>query len=58
MFADADYHLRDPEMNQDWNIATVLQRATQVNCGPVSFELFNDDAGQSALNTELFVDDR
>ena len=41
-----------------WNIDNLISKETLVDCGPISVEFFNDDVGDTALDTDLFVDDR
>ena len=57
-FVDQTYTLRDAEINQQWNIANILSRATAVDCGPITVNFFNDDALKSALDSSIFGDIR
>ena len=57
-FEDKTYNLRDPQINQPWDIDNLIRKATLVDCGPITVEFFNDDASQTALDTALFLDDR
>ena len=41
-----------------WNLDNLINKATQVDCGALTVEFFNDDVSQSALDTVLFLDDR
>ena len=41
-----------------WNINNLISKETLVDCGPISVEFFNDDLSNSALDTDLFLDDR
>ena len=43
-------------MQQAWTAANLISPLTQVDCGPISVEFFNDDL--SAIDTALFQDDR
>ena len=36
----------------------MITKATLVDCGPLTVEFFNDDAGTTALDTVIFNDDR
>ena len=36
----------------------MLGSSTNVDCGDISVEFFNDDASKSALDTDLFLDNR
>ena len=53
-FTDFTYVLRDPQKDRAWDIGTVLTKATLVDCGDVTVEIFNDDAGTTALDTVIF----
>jgi hypothetical protein len=50
--------LRDAEIDQTWNIANILTRATAVDCGPITVNFFNDDAPKSPLDSSIFGDIR
>ena len=41
-----------------WNINNLISKDTLVDCGPISVEFFNDDVSNTALDTDLFLDDR
>lgn len=43
-------------MEQAWQAETLISPLTQVDCGPITVEFFNDDL--SPIDTALFVDDR
>ena len=55
---DNTYVLRDPTQPQPWNYADIFTIATDVDCGLISVEFFNEDAGMTVLNTSLFDDAR
>ena len=57
-FNDATYVLRDPPVQQVWQVFQLINPQTQVDCGPVSVEFFNVDASNSAIDPVLFADDR
>ena len=58
VFTDSTYSLRDADLIQEWNISSMLISEARVDCGQVSFEFFNDDETNSALNGDLFLDNR
>ena len=41
-----------------WNIDNLITRATAVDCGALTVEFFNDDGGKTALDSDIFADDR
>ena len=41
-----------------WDESTLLFADTLVDCGPISVELYNDDALKSQLDGTIFRDDR
>jgi len=36
----------------------LITKATAVNCGALTVEFFNDDAGNTSLDSVIFFDDR
>ena len=56
--ADDTYVLRDAVKPQSWNYADIFTIATDVDCGSITVEFFNEDAGETALNPSLFNDAR
>jgi len=42
-FADQTYTLRDPLIDQPWDIGTIVTRATLVDCGPLTVNFFKDN---------------
>jgi len=44
-FADQTYILRAAQIDQIWNIDNLITKVTAVNCGALTVEFFNDDAG-------------
>ena len=42
-FEDKTYNLRDPQIDQFWDIDNLITKATLVDCGPITVEFFNDD---------------
>ena len=50
--------MRDPRIDQFWDIDNLITKATLVDCGLLTVEFFNDDAGLTSLDTEIFLDDR
>jgi len=50
--------LRDPQIDQLWDINDLITKDTLVDCGVLSVEFFNDDVGQTSLDTIIFLDDR
>jgi len=52
------YTLRDPQIDQSWNINSIVSKATAVDCGPLAVDFFNDDATESSLDTSIFADIR
>ena len=57
-FADKTYILRAAQIDQIWNIDNLITKATAVNCGALTVEFFNDDAGHTLLDSVIFLDDR
>ena len=57
-FTDQTYNLRDPQIDQIWDIDNLITKATAVDCGGLTVEFFNDDATQTSLDTDIFLDDR
>ena len=57
-FTDQIYNLRDPQIDQPWDINNLITKATAVDCGDLTVEFFNDDAAQTSLDTDIFLDDR
>ena len=55
---DDTYSLRDVDQSQPWDYANVLTIDTQVDCGLISVDFFNEDGSDSALDTSLFSDVR
>lgn len=55
-FVDATYVLYEPGIEQAWQPESLISPLTQVDCGPIKVEFFNDDL--SPINTVLFADDR
>ena len=52
------YTLRDPQIDQSWNINSIVSKATAVDCGPLAVDFFNDDATKSSLDASIFGDIR
>ena len=57
-FSDRIYVLRDPEIPLPWRAIDLIKPKTEVDCGPIAVEFFNDDATQSVPRSDLFLDDR
>ena len=57
-FSDHVYVLRDPMIELDWQAVDLINPDTTVDCGHISVEFFNDDAGLTALDPDLFIDDQ
>ena len=55
-FIDSTYALYEAAMEQAWIAENLISSLTQVNCGAITVEFFNDDT--SAINNALFQDDR
>lgn len=45
-------------IEQPWQPADLISPLTTVDCGPITVEFFNDDAGRTALDPVLFEDNR
>lgn len=52
-FVDHTYVLRDAQHEQPWVAQNLIAPATQADCGPVTVEFFNDDAGKTLLDASL-----
>ena len=50
--------MRAGQIDQFWDIDNLITKATLVDCGGLSVEFFNDDASQTSLDTDIFLDDR
>ena len=57
-FTDQTYILRDPQIDLLWDINNLITKETLVDCGPLSVEFYNDDAGQTSLDPDILLDDR
>ena len=57
-FENLTYTLRDPQINQFWDIDNLITKDTKIDCGPLTVSFFNVDKGKSALDSSLFLDDR
>ena len=57
-FTDQTYILRDPKIDQLWDIDNLITKSTMVDCGSLSVDFFNDDEEQTTLDPDLFLDDR
>ena len=54
---DATYVLYEPGMEQAWKAEDMIAPLTQVDCGPISVEFFNDN-DLTPISSVLFTDDR
>ena len=50
--------MRDPKIDQLWDINNLITKDTLVDCGLLSVEFFNDDGSQTTLDPDIFLDDR
>ena len=50
--------MRNAKIDQVWDIDNLITKATLVDCGPLTVEFFNDDVGKTALDSDIFDDDR
>ena len=46
--------MRDSQHEQPWVASDLIAPATQADCGPITVEFFNDDAGKTVLDATLF----
>ena len=45
-------------MNRFWNTNNLISKSTLVDCGPLSVEFFNNNAGKTPLDPDIFRDVR
>ena len=50
--------MRDNQIDQFWDINNLITKATLVDCGGLTVEFFNDDAGTTVLDSVIFLDER
>ena len=52
-FSSDVYILRDPQINKPWLSSDMISPKTNVDCGQVTVEFFNNDAGMTALDSDI-----
>ena len=57
-FNDQTYVLRSPQIDQFWNIDSLLTKETQIDCGPITVNFFNEIPSKTAIDPDLFLDER
>ena len=55
-FANVSYTLRDPDLNIPWIADDLVTNLPVWSCGPMTVTFYNNDAGQTSLNTAIFED--
>ena len=52
-FVDKTYNLRDPQIDQKWDIDTVLSKVTAVDCGAITVKIYDNDSPSTPLDSIL-----